>query len=139
MNRERGLRASRGYLAAALVALTVRIAGTDRPRRSNRSSTPKGGLREPWFSVERRRRRLVSAEPSPSLTSRDLRISWHTTSQVLIAGCGRVIGLSTLVLVLAAAATACGGGQNGQRSTLQPTTRTFVALADTYVRANEPS
>jgi len=46
--------------------------------------------------------------------------------------------LSTLVLVLAAAATACGGGQNGQRSTLQPTTRTFVALADTYVRANEP-
>jgi acid phosphatase type 7 len=47
--------------------------------------------------------------------------------------------LSTLVLVLAAAATACGGGQNGQRSTLQSTTQTtFVALADTYVRANEP-
>jgi hypothetical protein len=58
---------------------------------------------------------------------------------VLIARCGRVIGSSTLVLVLAATATACGGGKNGQTtSTLQPTTQTFVALADTYVRANEP-
>jgi hypothetical protein len=60
--------------------------------------------------------------------------------RVLTARCGRVIGSSTLVLVLAAAATACGGGKNGQgTSTLQPTTqKTFVALADTYVRANEP-
>lgn len=139
MNRERGLRAVRRYLTAALVALAVRIAREDRPRRSDRSSAPKGGLREPRFSLERRRRSLVSAERALALTSRDLRISWHTTSQVLIAGCGRVIGLSTLVLVLAAAGTACGGGENGQRSTLQPTTRTFVALADTYVRANEPS
>jgi len=59
---------------------------------------------------------------------------------VLIARCGRVIGSSTLVLVLAAAATACGGGKNGQTtSALQPTRqKTFVALADTYVRANEP-
>jgi acid phosphatase type 7 len=59
--------------------------------------------------------------------------------RVLIARCGRLIGSSTLVLVLAAAATACGGGKNGQTtSALQPTTQTFVALADTYVRANEP-
>jgi hypothetical protein len=58
---------------------------------------------------------------------------------VLIARCGRLIGSSTLVLVLVAAATACGGGKNGQTtSALQPTTQTFVALADTYVRANEP-
>jgi hypothetical protein len=60
--------------------------------------------------------------------------------KVLTARCGRVIGSSTIVLVLAAATTACGGGKNGQRtSALQPTRqKTFVALADTYVRANEP-
>jgi hypothetical protein len=71
---------------------------------------------------------------------RDLSVTPGTLLlRVLIARCGRVIGSSTLVLVLAATATACGGGKNGQTtSTLQPTTQTFVALADTYVRANEP-
>jgi hypothetical protein len=72
---------------------------------------------------------------------RDLSVTPGTLLlRVLIARCGRVIGSSTLVLVLAAAATACGGGKNGQTtSTLQPTRqKTFVALADTYVRANEP-
>ena len=60
--------------------------------------------------------------------------------RVLIARCGRIIGSSTLVLVLAAAATACGGGQSGQTTSALQSTRqkTFVALADTYVRANEP-
>jgi hypothetical protein len=74
-------------------------------------------------------------------SSRDLSVTHgKLLPRVLIARCGRVIGSSTLVLVLATAATACGGGKNGQTtSTLQPTTqRTFVALADTYVRANEP-
>lgn len=72
---------------------------------------------------------------------RDLSVTPGTLLlRVLIARCGRVIGSSTLVLVLAAAATACGGGKNGQTtSALQPTRqKTFVALADTYVRANEP-
>ena len=60
--------------------------------------------------------------------------------KVLTARCGGVIVSSTLVLVLAAGTTACGGGKDGQRtSALQPTRqKTFVALADTYVRANEP-
>ena len=67
--------------------------------------------------------------------------SWQTLLRVLTARCGRVIGSSTIVLVLVAATTACGGGKNGQRTAgLQPTTQTtFVALADTYVRANEPN
>jgi hypothetical protein len=72
---------------------------------------------------------------------RDLSVTPGTLLlRVLIARCGRVIGSSTLVLVLAAAATACGGGKNGQTTSALPPTaqRTFVALADTYVRANEP-
>ena len=71
---------------------------------------------------------------------RDLSVTHGTLLlRVLVARCGKVIGSSTLVLVLAAAATACGGGKNGTTSALQPTRqKTFVALADTYVRANEP-